>query len=41
MERIHGYEILALALRTKSSFVDIHTFNAVFDFLGIDSGHPE
>jgi hypothetical protein len=41
MERIHGYEILALTLRAKSSIIDIYTFNAVFDFLGIDSGHPE
>jgi hypothetical protein len=41
IERIHGYEILALALRTKSPIIDIYTFNAVFDFLGVDSGHPE
>lgn len=41
MERIHGYEILALALRAKSPIIDMYTFNVVFDFLGIDVNHPE
>lgn len=41
MERIHGYEVLALALRSKVKIIDINAFNVVFEFLGIDSTHPE
>ncbi|KAG8759860.1 hypothetical protein FRC14_004821 [Serendipita sp. 396] len=41
MERIHGYEILSLALRSKISIIDIYTFNVVFDFLGVDLSRPE
>jgi len=41
MERIHGYEILALALRSKLGIIDMYTFNVVFDFLGIDLSHAE
>ncbi|KAG8823617.1 hypothetical protein FRC17_009281 [Serendipita sp. 399] len=41
MERIHGYEILSLALRSKISIIDIYSFNVVFDFLGTDLSRPE
>ncbi|CCA74831.1 related to WD repeat and FYVE domain-containing protein 3 [Serendipita indica DSM 11827] len=41
MERIHGYETLGLALRSKISLIDIYVFTVVFDFLGIDLNHAE
>ncbi len=41
MERIHGYEILNMTLRNKSTIVDVESFNVLFEFLGLDYSSPE
>ena len=41
MERIHGYEILNMTLRKKTTIVDVECFNVLFEFLGLDFSSPE
>ncbi|KAI0067044.1 beach-domain-containing protein [Artomyces pyxidatus] len=41
MERIRGYEILALILRNKSELINITSFETLFEFLGMNFRSPD
>ncbi|KAA1472737.1 beach-domain-containing protein [Dentipellis sp. KUC8613] len=41
MERIRGYEILAVTLRQKSDLINMTSFETIFEFLGMNFSAPD
>ncbi|KAF5360312.1 hypothetical protein D9758_009126 [Tetrapyrgos nigripes] len=41
MERLRGYEVLADILRTKTSLINMTSFETIFEFLGINFRSPD